>query len=81
MNVSYSVNGECAELYMPATYLLVARAEDLAELAASDFWRAHQSPPQVCQVHLQSVDGVDLGMFEVRSETRPVFTAIAVAQG
>ncbi|MNJ64441.1 hypothetical protein D3C77_603900 [compost metagenome] len=81
MNVSYSVNGESAELYMPATYLLVARAEDLAELVASDFWRTHQGLPEVFQVHLQNVDGVDLGMFEVRSETRPVFTATAVAKG
>lgn len=81
MNVAYSVNGDPAELCIPATYLHVARPLDLAELVASDYWRTRQGLPAVCQVHLQSVDGVDLGLFEVRSETRPVFTATAVAKG
>ncbi|MCY1465322.1 hypothetical protein D9M71_834520 [compost metagenome] len=81
MKVAYSVNGDTAELVLPAAYLLVARAEDLAELVASDYWRTRPSLSAVCQVHLQDVDGMDLGMFEVRSETRPVFTATAVAKG
>lgn len=80
MNVHFTIDGQEGSLLMPATYFLVARPEDLAELVASDYWRS-QTPPEVCEVHLQSVDGVDLGMFEVRSETRPVFTAKAVAQG
>ena len=80
MNVAYLIDGRPGSLPMPATYFLVARPEDLAELVASDYWRS-QTPPEVCEVHLQSVDGVDLGMFEVRCETRPVFTAKAVAQG
>ena len=78
MNVIYTVNGEAGSMHMPATYLLVARAEDLAELVASDFWRSKQHPPVTCLVHLQNVDGTDLGIFEVRCVTRPVFTATAV---
>lgn len=81
MNVHYTVDGAPGALLMPATYLLIARVEDLAELVASDFWRDSPTPPAACEVHLQSVDGVDLGMFEVQSVTRPVFTAKAVARG
>ena len=78
MNVIYTVDGEAGSLRMPATYLLVARAEDLAELVASDFWRNKQHPPVTCLVHLLDVDGTDLGIFDVRCVTRPVFTAEAV---
>jgi len=81
MNVEYTVDGQSGTLYMPATYLLVATPEDLAELVASDFWRERPTAPEICQVHLQRVDGMDLGIFEVRSVTRPVFTATAVARG
>lgn len=78
MNVTYTVDGEAGSLRMPATYLLVARAEDLAELVASDFWRSKRHPPGACLVHLQNVDGTDLGIFEVLCVTRPVFTATSV---
>ncbi|KAB0566578.1 hypothetical protein C9383_15800 [Pseudomonas palleroniana] len=81
MNIRYTVNSEPGAMQLPATYLLVAKAEDLAELVASDFWRKHSNPPRSCEVHLEGVDGVDLGKFEVQSETRPVFTAKAVTQG
>ena len=81
MNVEYTVNGKPGTLYKPATYLLVATPENLAELVASDFWRKYPAAPEICQVHLQQVDGTDLGIFEVRSVTRPVFTATAVARG
>lgn len=81
MNVIYTVDGQAGELQMPAPYLLFAKAEDLAELVASHFWRSHENPPTTSQVHLARVDGIDLGLFEVRSETRPVYTARAVAQG
>lgn len=81
MNVLYTVDGQAGSMLMPATYLLHARAEDLAELVTSDYWRNHQVPPQCCVVHLHSVDNTDLGIFEVRSVTRPVYTARAVVQG
>ncbi len=79
MNVLYTVNGQAGSMLMPATYLLAARAEDLAELVTSDYWRNHPEPPECCVVHLHSVDNTDLGKFEVRSVTRPVFTAKAVS--
>lgn len=78
MNVFYTVDGQAGSMLMPATYLLVAQPEDLAELVASDFWRNHQTPPECCVVHLYSVDNTDLGTFEVRSVTRPIFTAKAM---
>lgn len=78
MNVLYTVDGQAGSMLMPATYLLVAQPEDLAELVTSDFWRNHQTPPEYCVVHLYSVDNTDLGTFEVRSVTRPVFTAKAM---
>ena len=78
MNVFYTVDGQAGSMLMPATYLLVAQPEDLAELVTSDFWRNHQTPPECCVVHLYSVDNTDLGTFEVRSVTRPVFTAKAM---
>lgn len=78
MNVLYTVDGQAGSMLMPATYLLFARAEDLAELVTSDFWRNHPAPPERCVVHLHSVDNTDLGTFEVRSVTRPVFTAKAM---
>jgi len=78
MNVLYTVDGQAGSMLIPATYLLVARPEDLAELVTSDFWRNHQTTPECCVVHLHSVDNTDLGSFEVRSVTRPVFTAKAM---
>ncbi|MBH3375285.1 hypothetical protein [Pseudomonas juntendi] len=81
MNVLYTVNGQAGSLLIPATYLLVARPEDLAELVTSEFWRNHQTPPECCVVHLHNVEDIDLGSFEVRTKTRPVFTAKAINQG
>lgn len=78
MNVLYTVDGQPGSMLMPATYLLAARAEDLAELVTSDYWRNTPAPPECCVVHLHSVDNTDLGIFEVRSVTRPVFTATAM---
>lgn len=81
MIVRYLVNGTPSELPLPSIYLERARPEDLAELAASDFWRQRQDamPPVLSLVHLLEVDGADLGVFEVRSELRPVFTAAALS--
>lgn len=77
MKVLYTVDGQAGSMLLPATYLLAARAEDLAELVTSDYWRNNAVPPKCCVVHLYSVDNTDLGVFEVRSMTRPVFTAMA----
>ncbi|MDR2308880.1 MAG: hypothetical protein LBE53_17020 [Paucimonas sp.] len=77
MIVRYLVNGTASELPLPSIYLETARPEDLAELVASDFWRRrpNEVPAVLSLVHLVDVDGSDLGIFEVRSELRPVFTA------
>lgn len=77
----YLVNGTSSELPLPSIYLESARPEDLAELVTSDFWRKRQDalPPVLSLVHLVDVDGADLGIFEVLSELRPVFTATALS--
>lgn len=81
MIVYFSANGVSSELPLPSAYLVSARAEDLAELAASLFWRDRrfEVPSEVTLIHLQDVDGQDLGIFEVRRELRPVFTATALS--
>lgn len=80
MIVYYCANGISCELALPSVYLETARAEDLAELAAGMFWRARQgeAPSLVTLIHLQDVDGKDLGIFEVRRDMRPTFTATAL---
>lgn len=80
MIVYYCANGISCELPLPSVYLENARAEDLAELAAGVFWRARQceTPSLVTLIHLQDVDGKDLGIFEVRRDMRPIFTATAL---
>ncbi|WP_252091507.1 hypothetical protein [Pseudomonas sp. MWU13-3659] len=80
MIVRYLVNGAPCALPLPSVYLEKARAEDLAELVASDYWRQRQEevPADRSLVHLVDVDGTDLGIFEVRSELRAVFTATAL---
>lgn len=80
MIVYYCANGISCEIGLPSAYLINARAEDLAELVASDFWRHRQGeePSLVTLIHLQDVDGADLGLFEVRRDMRPIFTATAL---
>lgn len=80
--VRYMVNGIDDTLRLPCVFLDRARPEDMAELAVSSFWRARpaEEPSDVSQVHLVDVMGVDLGVFEVRREMRPVFTAKAVSR-
>ena len=77
MEVFYSANGLSGRIGLPSSYIENCRAEDLAELVASDFWRNRpaESPSLVTLVHLQDVDGYDLGIFEVRRDMRPVFSA------
>jgi len=76
--VYFCANGISSEMGLPSVYLENARAEDLAELAAGMFWRERhgEAPSLVTLIHLQDVDGKDLGIFEVRRDMRPVFTAI-----
>lgn len=78
--VYYCANGISAELALPSVYLENARAEDLAELVTGMFWRSRQgeAPSLVTLIHLQDVDGKDLGTFEVKRDMRPVFTASAL---
>ncbi|HBO2948523.1 TPA: hypothetical protein L4Q83_000840 [Pseudomonas aeruginosa] len=80
MIVYYSANGSSRSLQLPSVYLENAKAEDLAELAASMFWRElpGEAPSLVTLIHLQDVDGKDLGIFEVRRDMRPIFTATAL---
>jgi hypothetical protein len=80
MIVLFSANGVTGTLPLPSLYLVNARNEDLAELAAAVFWRErpNEIPPEVTVIHLQDVDGYDFGAFKVRREMRPVFTATAL---
>lgn len=83
MNLHYRANTLIGRLSLPSSYIENRTAEDLAELAAADHWRAHpQSRPTfVTVVHLHNVEGRDLGLFEVRCERRPIFTANPLLQG
>jgi len=82
MKLYYRANTLPGELSLPRWYLDNCRAEDLAELAAADHWNAHpdDTPTSVTVVHLHNVEELDLGLFEVRCEQRPVFTACALRQ-
>lgn len=77
MLIAYTANGAPGQLALPSHFAENMRAEDLAELVASDFWRRHPSetPTEVTLIHLELVEGVNLGQFEVRREWRPVYTA------
>lgn len=77
MNLYYCANTLPGEFCLPTQYVDRCSAEDLAELAAADHWRDHPNdiPALITVVHLHDVDGHDLGLFEVRCEQRPVFTA------
>jgi hypothetical protein len=78
--VYYGANGISGQIGLPSAYIDNCTAEDLAELVASDFWR-HRPQEQaslVTLIHLMDVDGNDLGIFEVRRDMRPVFTASAL---
>ncbi|WP_325436309.1 hypothetical protein [Pseudomonas nitroreducens] len=81
MLIAYTANGAPGELPLPTSYVDNLTAESLAELAASDYWRYHPSetPTETTLIHLTVVDGRDLGVFEVRRDWRPVFTATALS--
>lgn len=78
MRLTYCANGVAGHLDLPSSAAEFMTAEGLAELAASCHWRDHyptELPALVTRVHLQHLDGKELGMFEVRREMRPIFTA------
>ncbi|RMQ48770.1 hypothetical protein ALQ04_04303 [Pseudomonas cichorii] len=79
MIIYYSVNGEPMSLSLPDGFIDRCRPLDLAEITAGDFWR-NRVPEPSCLVHLSDVEGRDLGVFEVRREMRPVFTASPVRE-
>lgn len=83
MTLHYSANALIGTFCLPTRYVENCRAEDLAELAAADHWRAHPDsrPTFVTVVHLHNVEGRDLGLFEVRCQRQPVFTASPLRQG
>lgn len=82
MNLYYCANTLPGEFCLPTLYIDTCTPEDLAELAAADHWRDHpnDTPTLITVVHLHDVDGHDLGVFEVRCEQRPVFTAHLLAK-
>ena len=82
MILRYRANTLPGQLPLPSDYVAQCTAEDLAELAAAAHWRDHQedAPTFITVVHMQDVDGDDLGLFEVRCEQRPVFTACQLRQ-
>lgn len=82
MIIRYSANTLIGQLTLPNGYVEFCTAEDLAELAAGAHWRDHPEdiPTAITVVHLQDVDGHDLGLFEVRCEGIPVFTACQLRQ-
>ncbi len=83
MTLHYSANALTGTFCLPTHYVESCRAEDLAELAAADHWRAHPDsrPTFVTAVHLHNIEGHDLGLFEVRCVYGPVFTASTLQQG
>lgn len=82
MIIRYSANALSGRLMLSTTYVETCTAEDLAELATSAHWLDHpdDTPTLITVVHLQDVDGHDLGLFEVRREQRTVFTATQLRQ-
>lgn len=82
MIIRYSANVLPGQLMLPNGYVEMCTAEDLAELAAGAHWRDHpeDTPTMITVVHLLDVDGHDLGLFEVRCEGIPVFTARQLRQ-
>lgn len=82
MIIRYSANTLPGRLQLPISYVDMCTPEGLAELATAAHWQDHpeDGPTFVTVVHLWDVDGHDLGLFEVRCEKRPVFTASPLRQ-
>ncbi|MBT2375803.1 hypothetical protein [Pseudomonas fluorescens] len=82
MIIRYSANGLPGKLPLPSSYIDSRSPEELAELAAAAHWWDHpeDTPTFVTVVHMRDVDGHDLGLFEVRCEQRPIFSASPLRQ-
>ncbi|NBF05274.1 hypothetical protein GV819_23580 [Pseudomonas sp. Fl5BN2] len=82
MNIRYSANALNGSLQLPSYYVDLCTPEDLAEIVTIAHWQDHseETPTIITVVHLLEVDGQDLGLFEVRCEQRPVFTASQLRQ-
>lgn len=82
MIIRYSANTLLGQLPLPSSYVGLCTPEDLAELAALAHWQDHpeESPTFITVIHLQDVNGHDLGLFEVRCEQHPVFSASQLRQ-
>lgn len=82
MIIHYSANALPGRLLLPDSYVDMLTPESLAELSTIAHWQDHpeDTPTLITVVHVQDVDGHDLGLFEVRCEQRPVFTASPLRQ-
>jgi len=82
MRINFSANGLPGKMYLPDKFVQTSNAHTLAELAARSHWADHPGdiPTLVTLIDLQNVDGRYIGLFEVRYEERPVFTAIRHGQ-
>lgn len=82
MIIRYVANALPGQMLLPDSYVDMCTPEDLAELATSAHWLDHpeDTPTLITVVHMRDVDGHDLGLFEVRCEQRPVFTASQLRQ-
>lgn len=82
MEIRFCANALPGRLVLPVAYVELLTAEALAELAAALHWREHpeDSPTPITALYLQDVDGRDLGLFEVRCEMQPIFTASRLQQ-
>jgi len=82
MKILFSANGLSGEMFLPDQFVTTSSRFTLAELAASSHWADHPGdiPTLVTLIDLQNVDGRYIGLFEVRYEERPVFTAIRHGQ-
>lgn len=82
MVIRYSANTLPGRLYLPAPWVDNCTAEQLAEFAAAKHWKDHpeDNPTFITAIHLADVEGRDLGLFEVRCEMQPIFTATLLQQ-
>lgn len=82
MRIRYCANTLPGSLHMPVQFVENSTAEQLAELAAAMHWKDHpeDSPTLITAIHLADVEGSDLGLFEVRCEMQPIFTATLLQQ-
>lgn len=82
MEIHFCANALPGRIHLPRSYVEDRTAEQLAEIAAAAHWRDHpeDTPTPITAIHLQDVGGVDLGLFEVRCEMQPIFTASLLRQ-